>query len=322
MGLPPSTIWTREQVATRILNGDTLFVLNNNLVRVPPSWLAAHPGGTLAILHYVGRDATDEVEAFHSDETLQKMKGFVIGRVEPGEDGCWEPFVPPIANGWVRRVGRDGKMEWYNEAVPVRSTEDTETSPASQILLKKAQHAMGAGAEETQTQTGPTLAQLQPAPNKLSLKTEKMHSDAYKELHKRVIDAGLYKTRFVTGYGPEFVRYTLLATVSAVCYYKGWLVASALFLGLFWQQLTFFAHDLGHVGVTHDWALDRVISIVIADLIGGLSIGWWVNVSVQFVLYGRSLADSTCRIIMYITVSPPATVSRTVLTNAYAWSGH
>ncbi|RPD55833.1 fatty acid/sphingolipid desaturase [Lentinus tigrinus ALCF2SS1-6] len=271
MGLPPTTIWTREQVATRILAGDTLFVLNGALIRVPPSWLATHPGGNLAILHFVGRDATDEVEAFHSDETLQKMKGFAIGRVEAGEDG-WEPFVPPIANGWIRRKGHDGKVEWYDEARPMRSTEDSETSPASQILLKKAH----TGAEETQ-QAGPTLAQLQPTPNKLSLKTEKMHSDAYKELHKRVIDAGLYKTRFITGYGPEFVRYTLLAVTSAVCYYKGWLIPSALFLGLCWQQLTFFAHDLGHVGVTHDWVLDRVISIFVADLIGGLSIGWWVN---------------------------------------------
>ncbi|RDX55756.1 fatty acid/sphingolipid desaturase [Lentinus brumalis] len=270
MGLPSATKWTREQVATRILAGDTLFILNGNVVRVPPSWLTSHPGGNLAILHYVGRDATDEVDAFHSDETLQKMKGFVVGRVELGEDG-WVPFVPPIANGWVRRMGRDGKMEWYNEARPLKSTEDSDTSPASQILLKKAQ----AGAEETQT--GPTLAQLQPTPNKLSPKTEKMHSDAYKELHKRVIDAGLYKTRFITGYGPEFVRYTLLALISAVCYYKGWLIASALFLGLFWQQLTFFAHDLGHVGVTHDWTLDRLISIFVADLIGGMSIGWWVN---------------------------------------------
>lgn len=61
MGLPPAQLWTREQVAARILAGDTLFVLHGELVRVPPSWLAAHPGGRLSILHYVGRDATDEV---------------------------------------------------------------------------------------------------------------------------------------------------------------------------------------------------------------------------------------------------------------------
>ncbi|KAI0375100.1 fatty acid/sphingolipid desaturase [Pilatotrama ljubarskyi] len=270
MGLPPTQVWTREQIATRILAGDALFILHGNLVRVPPSWLSAHPGGHLSILHFVGRDATDEVEAFHSDETLQRMRGFIIGRAEMGEDG-WEPFVPPIANGWVRRMGKGGKAEWYNEARPVRSAEDTELSPASEILLMKKTEESG--------ECGPTLSMLQATPNKLSLKNEKLNSDAYKELHKRITDAGLYKTRFITGYGPEFVRYTLLAVVSAVCYRYGWLMTSALFLGLFWQQLTFFAHDLGHVGVTHDWTLDRLISIFVADFLGGLSIGWWVNVT-------------------------------------------
>ena len=151
-------------------------------------------------------------------------------------------------------------------------------APGSEILLVK-------GEKKTKVETdkeaaaGPTLAQLQPAPNGLSAKEEKLNQDAYKELHKRVTDAGLYATPFISGYGPEFVRYSLLALTAALCYQRGWLIPSALFLGLFWQQLTFFAHDLGHVGVTHNWTLDRLISIFIADFIGGLSIGWWVNVS-------------------------------------------
>ncbi len=269
MGLPPNQVWTREQVATRILAGDSLFVLHGNLVRIPPSWLAAHPGGNLAILHFVGRDASDEVDAFHSAETLQRMRGFIIGRVEMGDDG-WVPFVPPIATGWVRRAGKDGKAEWYNEARTLRPAEG-DSAPASQILLQtRLEHP---------AENGPTLSMLQAAQNDLTMKNEKLNSDAYKELHKRVVDAGLYKTRFITGYGPEFVRYTLLGVLAAVCYHHGWLVTSALFLGLFWQQLTFFAHDLGHVGVTHDWTLDRLISIFVADFLGGLSIGWWVNVS-------------------------------------------
>ena len=54
------SLWTREQVAERILAGENLVVLRNKIIRVPPSWLDAHPGGALAILHFVGRDATDE----------------------------------------------------------------------------------------------------------------------------------------------------------------------------------------------------------------------------------------------------------------------
>lgn len=267
MGLPQTQVWSREQVATRILAGETLFVLHGNLVRVPPSWLTLHPGGNLSILHYVGRDATDEVEAFHSPETLQRMKSYVVGQVEIGEDG-WAPFVPPYSNGWVRRKGVDGRMEWYNEARAVKGKTEAEAA----ILLVSRDAAAPA-------EPAPTMADLEPAPNSLSMKNEKLHAEAYRELHQRVKDAGLYQCRYVTGYGPEVVRYSLLAITAAVCYSKGWLIPSAISLGLFWQQLTFTAHDLGHVSVTHDWTLDRLISIFVADFLGGLSISWWVNVS-------------------------------------------
>ena len=267
MGLPPAQVWTREQVAARILAGETLFILHGNRVRVPPSWLSLHPGGHLSILHYVGRDATDEVEAFHSPETLQRMKGYVVGQVEMAEDG-WTPFVPPYASGWVRRKGAEGKTVWYNEARAVKATTEDEAA----LLLVSRDGA-------AQVEPALTMEDLEPAPSGLSMKTEKLHSDAYRELHQRVKDAGLYQCRYVTGYGPEVVRYLLLAVVAAVCYSKGWLIPSAISLGLFWQQLTFTAHDLGHVGVTHDWTLDRLISIFVADFLGGLSIGWWVKVS-------------------------------------------
>ena len=116
-------------------------------------------------------------------------------------------------------------------------------------------------------------------PSPLSAAEQARHSAAYKMLHKRIVEAGFYKTRYITGYGPEIVRYTLFATLAVIAYYHKWFITSAFFLGLFWHQVTFTAHDLGHVGVTHDWALDRIIAIFIADFLGGLSIGWWVDVS-------------------------------------------
>ncbi|KAH9944294.1 fatty acid/sphingolipid desaturase [Epithele typhae] len=295
MGLPEEAkVWTREQVAARVLAGDNLFILNGSLIRVPASWLTAHPGGRLSILHYTGRDATDEVEAFHSDESLKKMRGFSIGRVELGEQG-WLPLVPPIANGWVRRVGKDGRAEWYNEATPVQPLKGAN---AAEILLVSKDKGVSA-------HTGPTLADLEPSPNHLSLKNEKMNQDVYKEMHKRVIDAGLYNTPYFTGYGPEFVRYTLLAAISAFSYSKGWFMSSALFLGLFWQQLTFFAHDLGHVGVTHDWLMDRLISIFIADLVGGLSIGWWVhNHNVHHLVTNHPSHDPDIQHLPFLAISP------------------
>jgi hypothetical protein len=38
-------------------------------------------------------------------------------------------------------------------------------------------------------------------------------------------------------------------------------------------------HDAGHTGVTGDWWWDRVIGMTVASYIGGLSVGWWCDVS-------------------------------------------
>ncbi|KZT30664.1 delta 8-sphingoloid desaturase protein [Neolentinus lepideus HHB14362 ss-1] len=264
----PATVWKREDVAARILDGENLLICRGRVLRIPSSWLSAHPGGALAILHFIGRDATDEVEAYHYEDTLKTMERYTVGTVEVGEEG-WEPLMPPVMVGWVRRVGSDGKLEWFNEATAVRSTENTEFSPSSQILLVEK--------SATDKDQAPTLSTISPPPTPLCPKLQARHSAAYKELHQRIVDAGLYKTPFISGYGPEFLRYILFATLSAIAYKHNWLTISAVFIGLFWHQLTFFAHDLGHTGVTHIWFWDRIIAIFIADFCGGLSIGWWVD---------------------------------------------
>ncbi|CAL1695623.1 unnamed protein product [Somion occarium] len=289
----PSPI-TREQVAARILAGDNLIILRNKVIRVPPSWLATHPGGPLAILHFVGRDATDEVDAFHSDATLERIDRYTIGTVDVGEHG-WLSFVPPIMSGWVRRITADGSKQWYNEASPFNSETDTAPSPSTQFLLVER--------TEDPPRPGPTLETLQPPPTPISPKIYAQHSAAYKVLHKRVIDAGLYKTRYITGYGPEIVRYTLLAILSIVAYRYGWFITSAFFLGLFWHQVTFTAHDLGHVGVTHDWTIDRLLGIFIADLLGGLSIGWW-NHNTHHLVTNHPIHDPDIQHLPFFAVSP------------------
>ena len=50
---------------------------------------------------------------------------------------------------------------------------------------------------------------------------------------------------------------------------------SAIFLGAFWHQLTFTAHDAGHLGITHSYRIDSYIGIFIGNILGGISIGWW-----------------------------------------------
>jgi delta8-fatty-acid desaturase len=196
---------------------------------------------------------------------LEKMSAFSQGPVQLSEDG-WVPLLPPICTGWIRKLSPDGSPHWHNEAIPDHS----EDGPSSQILLVKKSDAPLA--------SGPSLASIQPPPTTLSLKTQSQHSAAYKELHRRVVAAGLYRTRYISGYGPEVARYILLSLSSYLLYQRHLYFFSAIFLGALWHQLVFICHDLGHVGVTHSWHRDRLIAIFLTDFIGGISIGWWVHV--------------------------------------------
>ncbi|KAK0456731.1 fatty acid desaturase-domain-containing protein [Armillaria borealis] len=152
---------------------------------------------------------------------------------------------------------------------------------------------------------GPTAATITPAPTDLDLDVQARQSAAYKALHRRIIDAGLYKCPILTGYGPEFVRYTLFGVISAYAYYHSWLITSAFFLGLMWHQLMFFAHDLGHMGLTGDWTFDRLVSTFIADWIGGLSIGWWVdNHNIHHIVTNHVNHDPDIQHLPFFAISP------------------
>jgi delta8-fatty-acid desaturase len=268
MGKPDRPSWSRQQIADRILKGENLVIYRGQLIRVPPSWLEEHPGGSIAILHFVGRDASDEIEAFHSDTALQRLLKHSIGDVQVCE-GDWDPLLPPIAAGWVRRVTPAGPR-WHREAERMHSNHESHFTSASQVLLVK-RGDLDASAD-------PCLTDITPPPTTLSLKVQTAHSNAYKALHQRITDAGLYQTPYLTGYGPEIIRYISLFVIAVIAYHFGWYKTAALFHGFLWHQLVFTAHDLGHVGVTHNWVIDRILGITIANFMGGLSISWWTEV--------------------------------------------
>ncbi|EGY15180.1 uncharacterized protein VDAG_06034 [Verticillium dahliae VdLs.17] len=50
-----------REVEALIAEGQTIVVFEEYVLRLD-SWLERHPGGRLAILHMVGRDATDEIK--------------------------------------------------------------------------------------------------------------------------------------------------------------------------------------------------------------------------------------------------------------------
>lgn len=56
------TLLTRRQVESLIADGKHVIIVNEKVLLLD-AWLKYHPGGDKAIMHMVGRDATDEVTA-------------------------------------------------------------------------------------------------------------------------------------------------------------------------------------------------------------------------------------------------------------------
>lgn len=54
-------IITPREVEGMIADGRTVVILDEMVLRLD-GWLDKHPGGKLAIMHMIGRDATDEIK--------------------------------------------------------------------------------------------------------------------------------------------------------------------------------------------------------------------------------------------------------------------
>ncbi|GKT50827.1 delta 8-(E)-sphingolipid desaturase [Colletotrichum spaethianum] len=54
-------IITPLEVEGMIADGRTVIILDEMVLRLD-GWLDKHPGGKLAIMHMIGRDATDEIK--------------------------------------------------------------------------------------------------------------------------------------------------------------------------------------------------------------------------------------------------------------------
>ncbi|GAA5904008.1 hypothetical protein JCM8208_001761 [Rhodotorula glutinis] len=283
-------VLSRATIAERITRGE-LLVLHPPLVyRVPRAWLDLHPGGHHSILHYVGRDASCEIEAYHTGRTVAgRMARWTVGRVDVDDDDetlgeGWRDMVPPIQLGM-----------W---PIPVPKITVTASSPP--VSPSKARRPAGGGpAAATSAAAGdvegapvltadmvdPPLAREAYADLPLTPAYQAHLRRSHKQLHARIHSLGLdTPPPFLSGYGPSLVLYSTLAALSVWAYRRAqasggawdWILA-AIFLGAFWHQITFVAHDTGHTALTGDWWTDRLWGVAIADFMGGLSIGWWCD---------------------------------------------
>jgi len=55
-------VYSRAEIEDLIANGRSVFIVEGSVIKAD-AWLRFHPRGPKAIMHLVGRDATDEVNA-------------------------------------------------------------------------------------------------------------------------------------------------------------------------------------------------------------------------------------------------------------------
>lgn len=283
-------VLTRRQIEGLIAQGRKIVIFKGQVIKAD-AWLPFHPGGDTAILHMVGRDGTDEISALHSLEAQAHMQKFMMGRIE----GPWENFSPPIQGGHFRTLA---EMDAVPEDELAPNSEEEASSAASSPLPSPVFDATeglrrrrsislsstsSISLPEPTTQPKPkdiaslTSAEIAADMAKypsLSPATQTRIMNKYRDLDTRIRAAGLYNCNY-SAYAWEVSRYCLLFSLFATALHYQQFALAGVFLGLFWHQLVFTAHDAGHMGITHHYHIDTCIGIFAADFLGGLSLGWW-----------------------------------------------
>ena len=204
------------------------------------------------------------------------MARFQIGRIE----GRWEDFVPPIRGGQFRHHVELGAKERNETTVsPVSPCIHAEREVKHQGHVCPTLHPIPDSSSQSELAFLDSLSKEEIVLNTNkypALDTDTQHevTKEYRRLHNQIRVEGLYKCNY-TAYAWELVRCSLLFGLMLFFLRTGWYCMSALWLGWFWSQLVFVAHDAGHMGITHSFTVDSMIGMIIAAPIGGLSLGWW-----------------------------------------------
>ncbi|ODQ65828.1 fatty acid/sphingolipid desaturase [Nadsonia fulvescens var. elongata DSM 6958] len=305
-------IITRDEVEGLIAEGNLIVVWHDYVLKLN-SWIEKHPGGDKAILHEVGRDASDEMDVYHADETLKRMKAFAIGKKEAGP---WHNFVPPIQGGIFRSVKEiandnndilrknSGKVRTKKAGAPQEIQIGTKTAFAPILSNQQSNDYLHHSSQKCLDDFDNELVnkdlEVFPA---LDYETQSKITEKFRTLHARFQREGYFNCNY-WGYVREFSRISTLFFLSYYFFKPGWLFLSATCLGLAWHQLTFIAHDAGHLAITHNYQVDNILGTLIADLLGGLSLGWWKrNHNVHHIVTNDPVHDPDIQHLPFFAVS-------------------
>lgn len=309
-------------------------------------WIPKHPGGDKVVFHMIGKDATDEMNAYHSAETISLFKRWKIGEI----DYTWENLLPPIQGGIY--IGSDDPC--IENEISDTSTVSCPNYDKGYDSLSSAGSGATLGMSEVNTSVSckalgfpkgevsakvkqsitvldssnieevypvnecPTVVDpkvlndnydhslarkdLLEIPS-LDYQTQENIRVQYQKLHKFMFDKGFYECNY-WNYVREIVKILSLFLYSFSFFKLNYLKASALFMGLAWHQMTFIAHDAGHVSISHNYEIDNLFGMIIADWFGGLSLGWWKrNHNVHHLITNDPVHDPDIQHLPFFAVS-------------------
>ncbi|EIE81042.1 hypothetical protein G6F46_009571 [Rhizopus delemar] len=236
-----------EQFQEYVKRGDCVFIFESKVYKVN-NFIYKHPGGEAALRSALGRDVTDEIRSMHPPQVYEKMiQLYCIG-------DYIKTTRPSKGPKEIKRKKKELIASW--EGGMSKKAYDDALDEIHKV------HSGDLAQDEIDQQ---------------DLDYTKIR-EAYRRLEQEIKDRGLYECNYWK-YGEECCRYI---TLLSLCLWftlggtSSWhFIAGAAFLGGFWHQLVFTAHDAGHNEITGKSEIDHVIGVIIANFIGGLSLGWW-----------------------------------------------
>lgn len=272
MTVQKDTVMSPAEVEHLIAQGHAIVIYNKLVLRLD-GWIKFHPGGDKAIHHMIGRDATDEMNSYHSEESIAMFKKFRVGII----DYDWINMLPPIQGGQYNTTDGTHSLNLCGQVDALIEPK----IPQGVVLLEGMKEYYPTSNQPIRDprsvinnyDNGLVESDLHNIPA-LDYDTQRELSRKYNELHEKIIKDNLYECPYFE-YFKQFCINLVLGLAAAICYKTQHYFISAIFLGFFWQQLVFIAHDSGHISITHNYQIDNIIGIIIADFIGGLSLGWW-----------------------------------------------
>lgn len=201
------------------------------------------------------------------------MKAFRIGRKPPG---IWTNKTPPIRGGIYQKQATPTPPS-TTAAAPADTTKLPSSALEPQSLWEPSATGKifaGDAAAYTNWAEQQEIGRDNSDYPSLDPQVQQDIARKYSALHQRIHDEGYYNCPYLE-YGKEMARYTTLFAASMVALWHEWYMTSAFFLGLFWHQIMFTAHDAAHGAITGNFEVDSLIAMFIGDFCCGLSIGWW-----------------------------------------------